>query len=1084
MTDPTAAPPDPVTPHIHDLSSATFRFNTKLWFEAPEYGASDPNDKGLMQRRQENDELYRSKGNATKWNRFTTLAYYALDDGMKFDKEWTNFESEPLTIHRIIWYNYMYHIDRDMDVVPKLNAWANQIAQPYLLEHDPAALDMDTMKYAYQDLPMQGEDMEIDDESSEGEWIPVPDKGKNRNQNKQINNSSTQKKSEETGISTAPGFNHPPEEGNTSLSEQHTANTTTNPPDDQIPTDQQLANTNGNKSPPKLNGQLLKDPQPRPASHVAPSTNDGTHRLTLKWNVPHDQKVEELESDSEKMEIAILNLIKPLFEESDGYFYRWESDDLTQRDTISNMTPNVFRTYVSPSITCIPSRQQIVLGIRYGFKTNPVAWKTRDKRDQMNKARVQVLISNSRCNSGNIVTAGYILLKAPNTTHRHRYTQHLREQLPEATPYFDVMRAIKSPMDQTIPHLAIQCGENHVTTVCQALSLILTGTKSAIFLPRYALQAMTDAQMQQHFEFHDKWAKSLAPVLMGPTIMHLDQPRLEYFADGTTKERSTREWAASLMLADGTTPALCDVVNGTSDRQAYLVAPRHYLEQAQTHWAAYRTRIAPPRHREARFQESVHNLPDYSLINTEVLANVTFLERMSAAEIWKQAPETVRDATTKASKAQRLPPPPKIAPVTQHDTQQASGTTSPKQGANATTTDGAPGTHQQDESHASATSSIASDEDNESTDSTAELTRASANTYQARFHQHSQMFKSQQKAIESLGKTSSDRLSLIERQLHRFEAFDTKLAAVGSQLENMSTNQQHLTASMKAIKDDNKIQKANANKFQEQSNKKIDALSQTVADAMTAILGMGAQFNIMSEQVLKISVQLDSNEEKPAKCNASDEESGAQEPNNMYGTCEMEHEDTGDRNEHDRPSDASLSSASTKHSGASVNSGTSTYTHTSPVKKKRTRSQTRQRQSHRMATISSSTNTERHNNSDTVGRNLAASFQQHADSQDHTQAWQDKFDESGGNEEEETESFSAILDDDDETNESETDDTYCEWNHNDEEEEFMTPPSSPSDCPNENTSPAARSTHDINKNVAPLNPQYNETTGSAGAPKT
>ena len=624
MTDPTATPPDPVTPHVHDLSSATFRFNTKLWFEAPEYGASDPNDKGLMHRRQANDELYRSKGNATKWNRFTTLAYYALDDGMKFDEEWKKFDREPLTIHRIIWYNYMYHVDRDMDVVPKLNAWANQIAHPYLLEYDPTALEMDTMKYAYKDLPLQGEDMEIDNESNEGEWIPVTDKGKHRNQNKHIDNQNVKQKSNETGISTAPGFNHPPEENNTPTQKQSTVTTPPNP-SNQVPPDQQQANPNRNQSPPQLHGQLLKDPQPRPASHVAPSTNDGTHRLTIKWNVPHDQKVEELESDQEKMEIAIINLIRPFFEDSDGYFYRWESDDLTQRDTISNMTSEVFRKYVFPAITCIPSRQQIVFGIRYGFTTNPVAWKTRDKRDQMNKAKVQVLISNSRCNSGHIVTAGYILLKAPNTTHRHRYTQNLREQLPETTPYFDVVRAIKSPMDQTIPHLAIQCGENHVTTVCQALSLILTGEKSAIFLPRYALQAMTDVQMQHHFEFHDKWAKSLAPILMGPTIMHLDQPRLEYFADGTTKERSTREWAASLTLADGTTPALCDVVNGTSDRQAYLVAPRHYLEQAQTHWAAYRTRIAPPRHREARFQESVRNLPNSSIINTEVLANVTFL---------------------------------------------------------------------------------------------------------------------------------------------------------------------------------------------------------------------------------------------------------------------------------------------------------------------------------------------------------------------------------------------------------------------------------------------------------------------------
>ena len=179
---------------------------------------------------------------------------------------------------------------------------------------------------------------------------------------------------------------------------------------------------------------------------------------------------------------------------------------------------------------------------------------------------------------------------------------------------------------------------------------------------------------------------------MGSMIMHLDQPRLEYFSDGTTQERSTREWVESLTLPDGITPSLCDVVNGTSDRQAYLVAPRHYLEHAQKSWTEYPTRLSPRRHREARFQNSVPNLPDYSHINIEVQANVTFLERMSAAEIWQQAPESIRDAAAKPAKAQRLPPPPKAAPVTQQDKQQATRTVSQSRGNNEKTTEGASGT--------------------------------------------------------------------------------------------------------------------------------------------------------------------------------------------------------------------------------------------------------------------------------------------------------------------------------------------------------------------------------------------------------
>jgi hypothetical protein len=110
--------------------------------------------------------------------------------------------------------------------------------------------------------------------------------------------------------------------------------------------------------------------------------------------------------------------------------------------------------------------------------------------------KLEVLISNSQSASGKMVTAGYILLKAPNTTNVNRYTQYLRSLLPESVPYFDIYRHKKTPMDQLIPHLTIQCGEKHVTPVCQAILPVLTGRGKALFLPRYALStAMTHEQV-------------------------------------------------------------------------------------------------------------------------------------------------------------------------------------------------------------------------------------------------------------------------------------------------------------------------------------------------------------------------------------------------------------------------------------------------------------------------------------------------------------------------------------------------------------------------------------------------------------
>jgi hypothetical protein len=164
---------------------------------------------------------------------------------------------------------------------------------------------------------------------------------------------------------------------------------------------------------------------------------------------------------------------------------------------------------------------------------------------------IEVSVSNSKSKSGNMVTAGYVLLKAPNTTQLSRYTQFLRSVLPQNTPYFDVVRYKKTPLDQLIPQLRIQCGEKHVTPLCQALLPVLTGCGSAMFIPGYALGAMTDEQIRNHFQFHEKWARSLQAIPLSPHVNHLDQKkRIEYNEDGTATERSTREWMSTIMAPD------------------------------------------------------------------------------------------------------------------------------------------------------------------------------------------------------------------------------------------------------------------------------------------------------------------------------------------------------------------------------------------------------------------------------------------------------------------------------------------------------------------------------------------------------
>jgi hypothetical protein len=105
--------------------------------------------------------------------------------------------------------------------------------------------------------------------------------------------------------------------------------------------------------------------------------------------------------------------------------------------------------------------------------------------------------------------AGYILLKAPMTTHRIRYLQALRRRLPYSTPHFDILLHRRTPLDQQINHLVVQCGENHVHALSQILLTALTGHCSPVYIPRYAFADMTIKQVTKLFETHDQFIESL-----------------------------------------------------------------------------------------------------------------------------------------------------------------------------------------------------------------------------------------------------------------------------------------------------------------------------------------------------------------------------------------------------------------------------------------------------------------------------------------------------------------------------------------------------------------------------------------------
>ena len=224
-------------------------------------------------------------------------------------------------------------------------------------------------------------------------------------------------------------------------------------------------------------------------------------------------------------------MLQELFPDDQGSAYRWESQDLITWKTMSSMRSTELRDFISPSVTYLSSTGTFVFGFRFGFTTsNPDSWKSHEStKTAMRTNQVRTTESNSSCTSGNLVHAGYILMKAPNTTHTIRYLQSLRNRLPDNTPFFDVILKKKTPLEQPIHHLVVQCGENHVASLTKAISALLTGSGGAIFLPRLVLGNLTKDQISKYFIAHANYVKSLRPICLAPRITNLDTVRDEYF---------------------------------------------------------------------------------------------------------------------------------------------------------------------------------------------------------------------------------------------------------------------------------------------------------------------------------------------------------------------------------------------------------------------------------------------------------------------------------------------------------------------------------------------------------------------------
>jgi hypothetical protein len=214
--------------------------------------------------------------------------------------------------------------------------------------------------------------------------------------------------------------------------------------------------------------------------------------------------------------------------------------------------------------------------------------------------------------------------------------------LSENTPPFDILLHKRTPTHQLMPHLVVQCGESHVHSLSESLATILKGTQSALYIPRFVFEKMSDAEASTLFESHDSFVKDLNWLPLFPLLSNLDRVGKEYNTDGTVMERTTREWARSIKTLDGSSYAQCDDVNGGTDQRCYLLFPPKDKEAAQQDLDDYRRRLYPFTQREEKFCKDVGPPPVVHLSN-RVIANLDFIKHLSSGSNNEEKSEAQTD---------------------------------------------------------------------------------------------------------------------------------------------------------------------------------------------------------------------------------------------------------------------------------------------------------------------------------------------------------------------------------------------------------------------------------------------------------
>ena len=633
-------PPPPLGDHPNgvDISHPNYSFDSVNWHEPPRQSTESHTNDSTMTLRLENDTAYKSIGNPTTWNTYISFGYHAYDHCFQFETQWERMKRNEEDTLKFIWASYCYKTSRALEISTQMERWAKDIAHPYLLSKSPSSLHVEvTDPRQARKIYDEPELMEIDDNESTTSSNKKPAAKEDGWTEVQRRNKTS--RFEREAIST-PLPHSPPQ----------------SPPNTPPPIAPITTHTNPTSQP------IQTPPTTTPGpTHV--HLNDGTLRVTVRWKPENFSDL--LNNDS--WNLAATDTIHYILATvSDATLFPWMNGSTTPNLPSLELTPDNILQYLAPRVTNIESQQMFVFSFRLCLTTGPGKWINHpDTRRNFEKHKVVVNLSNSSSDSGETIsTAGYIFFKHPKHTQRVFFLSHLRRQLPETTPFFDIGFHRKTPTGQDVPHLTIRCGENHVGPLTEILSAYLDGSSTTVFLGRLLLSKMSAEEVDAIFQTHADYLTNTRILSLAPSIKNLDTIRTEHRETGNIN-RTTREWATSLKDDQGNN-LQCDAENGGSSRKAQLLVPAEHLELAKQQFQIYRECVSTFNKREAEFTNLIQETyPQAIYVPTRALhENLAFIQKRSAYTVWEQAPSAVRCATNpKVSPGYRPPTMPPVTPA-------------------------------------------------------------------------------------------------------------------------------------------------------------------------------------------------------------------------------------------------------------------------------------------------------------------------------------------------------------------------------------------------------------------------------------